>query len=539
MPRGTMLCPEMEHHGSGSTVFDSHQLGARWAGDQACWARDQPQLRCGYLWHLRIERRPLYHVQSVRNLVRQWQQWQKFEKYHWDASKLFQQVGASTREKPVRLVGKGKRWWQVKFLWRTKLDFDISLLPGASLFLEALHFQGRIEVETSTDQSKMSYLAFENCTVEPPAPDAKQLALAKLDQNGFQDPSASAWQGWLMLRHAALTLQIHGSRLNGGAFVEQSTNFSLSASNSSFSQGFQLVNVTSHIQLEEVEVWSGIRNPSFKMLSGRPEVHVAGSTFYGSAFEIIDSLDLILDVGGNTRITGGPGQRAIVVNGYKGHRSQVDLQDVEITRSDIGVGASDFQRCISGDQFFSQCQTDVRTQVWINGLDMNVRINNTNVSMASNIAITIYSVGNASDVKLDNIQIEQAILGADLSAKHLMAKNMYISDTQIGIRLDSDGEFELEGVKIKDVRTGLTARSAFRAKDLEISEAKVTAIDFEIKTDLPSQATGVSHFGLFSGGEVWSLWFFVNGRRPHRRKCPSSRITWRHKLSDLKWPCLL
>ena len=394
--------------------------------------------------------------------------------------------------KPVRLVGKGKRWWQVKFLWRTKLDFDISLLPGASLFLEALHFQGRIEVETSTDQSEMSYLAFENCTVEPPAPDAKQLALAKLDQNGFQDPSASAWQGWLMLRHAALTLQIHGSRLNGGAFVEQSTNFSLSASNSSFSQGFQLVNVTSHIQLEEVEVWSGIRNPSFKMLSGRPEVHVAGSTFYGSAFEIIDSLDLILDVGGNTRITGGPGQRAIVVNGYKGHRSQVDLQDVEITRSDIGVGASDFQRCISGDQFFSQCQTDVRTQVWINGLDMNVRINNTNVSMASNIAITIYSVGNASDVKLDNIQIEQAILGADLSAKHLMAKNMYISDTQIGIRLDSDGEFELEGVKIKDVRTGLTARSAFRAKDLEISEAKVTAIDFEIKTDLPSQATGVS-----------------------------------------------
>ena len=392
--------------------------------------------------------------------------------------------------KPVRLVGKGgKRSWRDK--WQTKLDFDISLLPGASLFLEALHFQGKIEVETSTDQSKMSYLTFMKCSVVPPEPDAKQQALAELERNGFHDPSASAWQGWLVLRHAALTLQIHGSRLNGGAFVEQSTNFSLSASNSSFSQGFQLVNVTSHIQLEEVEVWSGSRNPSFQMLRGRPEVHVAGSTFYGSAIEIIDSLDLILDVGGNTRITGDPGQHAIVVNGYEGHRSQVDLQDVEITHSDIGVGASDFQRCISGDHFFSQCQTDVHTQVLITGTNVNVSINNTNVSMASNMAITIYSVGNASDVKLDNIQIEHAVLGADLSAKHLMAKNMYISDTQIGIRLGR-GEFELEGVKIKDVRTGLTARSAFRAKDLEISEAKVTAIDFKIKTDLPSQATGVS-----------------------------------------------
>ena len=99
MPRGTMLCPEMERHGSGSTVFDSHQLGARWAGDQ-------PQLRgCGYLSHLRIERRQLYQVQPVRNPVRQWP---KIERDHWDASKFFQQVGAWTH-KAIANCGKGCR----------------------------------------------------------------------------------------------------------------------------------------------------------------------------------------------------------------------------------------------------------------------------------------------------------------------------------------------------------------------------------------------------------------------------------------------
>ena len=74
---------------------------------------------------------------------------------------------------------------------------------------------------------------------------------------------------------------------------------------------------------------------------------------------------------------------------------------------------------------------------------------------------------------------------------HLIAKNMYISDTQTGIRLgDGGGEAELEAVKLKHVGTGLKADSAVRAKDLDISEAKVTAIDFQ--TDGPSQATGVS-----------------------------------------------
>ena len=259
-----------------------------------------------------------------------------------------------TKPKPVRLVGKGAG--------QTRLKLDVSPLPGASLFLEALHFQGKIEVETSTDQSKMSYLTFVKCMVEPPARDAKQLALAKLDQNGFHDPfpgDASGWQGWLMLRDAALTLQIQGSHLYGGAFVKQSTHFSLLASNSSFDlqgQGFQLFNVTSHIQLEEVEVWTTgnpkHQHPSFQMLSGRPEVHVAGSTFYGSAIHIKEPVDLILDVGGNTRFRGG--QRVIVVDGGEADSLQVDLQDVEINApgkelkhvSEIGVGASEVCCCI-------------------------------------------------------------------------------------------------------------------------------------------------------------------------------------------------
>jgi len=96
-----------------------------------------------------------------------------------------------------------------------------------------------------------------------------------------------------------------------------------------------------------------------------------------------------------------------------------------------------------------------------------------------------------SDVKLDNIQIQHTRLGANIHAKHLIAKNLDISHTQTGIALGGGGgEVELEAVKMKDVGTGLEAYSAFRAKDLEISEAKVTAIDFQ--ADHPSQATGVS-----------------------------------------------
>ena len=251
---------------------------------------------------------------------------------------------------PVRLVGKGgqRSLWERN--WQTKFEFEISLLPGASLFLEALHFQGKIEVlqdETSIGQSKMSYLTFVNCSVEPPAPDEKQLALAKLEATGIQDPSASAWRGWLMLRDAALTLQIHDSSLRGGAFVKQSPTFNLSASKSEFrleGQGFQLVNVTSHIQLEEVVVLNFCRisgHPSFQMLSGRHEVHVTGSTFKGSAIQIMESLHLILDVS-TTQFR--KGKRAIFVTGCEGNSSQVDLQHVKINLfSESGVRASDFQ----------------------------------------------------------------------------------------------------------------------------------------------------------------------------------------------------
>ena len=137
----------------------------------------------------------------------------------------------------------------------------------------------------------------------------------------------------------------------------------------------------------------------------------------------------------------------------------------------------------------SAVQTDVRTQVLITGFDVKVRINNTNVSSTPNDAIFIHLQGDASDVKLDNIKIRDAGVGAYLDGKHLIAKNMDISHTQTGIVMDMD-EAELEAVKMKDVRTGLKAWSAFRAKDLEISEAKVAAIDFA--TDHPSQATGVS-----------------------------------------------
>ena len=98
-----------------------------------------------------------------------------------------------------------------------------------------------------------------------------------------------------------------------------------------------------------------------------------------------------------------------------------------------------------------------------------------------------------ADVKLHNIQIGGGVVGARLFAKHLIVKNMHILDSQTGIWLgDLPGqycEFELEAVKMKHVGKGLKAWSAFRAKDLEILEAK-TAIDFQ--ADHPSQATGVS-----------------------------------------------
>ena len=255
--------------------------------------------------------------------------------------------------KPLRLVGKGAG--------QTRLKLDVSPLPGASLYLEALHFEGKIEVlenETSIGESKMSYLTLVSCSVKPPEPDAKQQALARLERDGIQDPSegdASAWWGWLMIRYAALSVQIHDSYLEGGAFVKRSSNFNLSASNSSFDldgQGFQLVNVTSHIRLEKVEV-NGWRvgqlhnRPSFNMVLGQHEVHVAGSSFKGSAIQITESLHLILDVS-TTQFHADGGQRAIVVNdivvdedGSEGHRKQVDLKDVEIYDfSEYGVGAS-------------------------------------------------------------------------------------------------------------------------------------------------------------------------------------------------------
>ena len=157
-------------------------------------------------------------------------------------------------------------------------------------------------------------------------------------------------------------------------------------------------------------------------------------------------------------------------------------------------------RFVDGEHFFSYfcvvspsaIQTVVRTQVVIHGFDINVRINSTKVSWTSKRAIFIFSEGDASDVKLDTIQIEKAGIGAELRAKHLIAKNMYISHTETGILLDGDGmdEVEVEAVKMEDVGTGLEAKSAFRAEDLEISEAKVTAIAFE--TYDPSQANGVS-----------------------------------------------
>ena len=106
-----------------------------------------------------------------------------------------------------------------------------------------------------------------------------------------------------------------------------------------------------------------------------------------------------------------------------------------------------------------------------------------------------------ADVKLHNIQIYGGVVGADFSATHLIAKNVDILHSQTGIKLNGlCDEVELEAVKMKHVGTGLSARSAFRAKDLEISEAKVTAIEFV----RPSQATGVSISDCSVAVECWN-----------------------------------
>ena len=106
-----------------------------------------------------------------------------------------------------------------------------------------------------------------------------------------------------------------------------------------------------------------------------------------------------------------------------------------------------------------QLMCALRTQVFIYGLDLNVRINRTHVSGTPNTAITVVSRGNASDVKLDNIHIEDAGVGAELSAPHLIAKNMHISHTQTGIVTYQLGKaVELEAVKMQEVGLGLDAR---------------------------------------------------------------------------------
>lgn len=229
---------------------------------------------------------------------------------------------------------------------RTQLALDISLSPGATLYLEAVHFIGKIEVfgnETATVQSKVSNLMFVNCKVDPPVPDVKQKALAKLEGEGVRDPSASGWSGWLILRNAALTLQINGSHFTGDVFVEQST-FNFSASKSVFQlkdQGFQLVNGTSFIKLDAVSVSSGREHPSFKLRFGRHELHVARSYFSGSAFDIrggfAKALDIILDV----RDTSLSGPRAIVVSEV--HTVKLHLAGVYMDGLDSGVSASDFE----------------------------------------------------------------------------------------------------------------------------------------------------------------------------------------------------
>ena len=150
----------------------------------------------------------------------------------------------------------------------------------------------------------------------------------------------------------------------------------------------------------------------------------------------------------------------------------------------------------------SAVQKDVHTQVLITGTNVNVSINNTNVSWTTQVAIAISSKGNDSDVKLDNIQIYRGMVGAHLSAPHPIAKNMHISHTQTGIQLLGHfgmDEAKLESVKIehvavvglvmKHVGKGLRAWSAFRAEDLKISKAK-TAIAFLEGTG--GHATGVS-----------------------------------------------
>ena len=413
-------------------------------------------------------------------------------------------------EVPVRLVGKGEEL--------TKLEFDVSLSPGASLYLEALHLEGQIEVienETSIGESKMSCLTFVKCHVTPPAQDAKQLALANLEISGLQDPSASAWWGWLMVRDAALSLQIHGSHLHGGAFVEQSTNFNLFASKTSFhleGQGFQLVNVTSHIQLEEVVVWNFCRisgHPSFQMLSGRPEVHVTGSTFFGSAIEIKEPADLILDVG-KTRFKRG-GQRAIVVTGYEGNSSQVDLQDVNIRGfSDVGVRASDFQSAMGLWRFIwwsahpgfdRPVDRPGRCEAW-QYPDFKRRGWGKNKSKASR-------------------RQEHGHL-ANPNRDRLDGWRSWAGSCQDGTRWDRARCIEYK--KTQSQRPGNLG-------------GKESYSFLLCRQSIPGH-WGV-HFELFSGCGLPSLWFFVNGWCPHSRKCPSSQLRWRHNGSDLKSPGLL
>ena len=135
------------------------------------------------------------------------------------------------------------------------------------------------------------------------------------------------------------------------------------------------------------------------------------------------------------------------------------------------------------------------TQVVITGFDVNVCINHTEVFSTSGTAIGIYLHGNASDVKLDYIQISDSGVGAELSAKHLIAKNMHILYTETGILLNGGfhgmDEPELEAVKVEHVGRGLATfhTKKLSAKDVEISKAKV---GIGVLEGTGGQATGVS-----------------------------------------------
>ena len=141
-----------------------------------------------------------------------------------------------------------------------------------------------------------------------------------------------------------------------------------------------------------------------------------------------------------------------------------------------------FQNLVSGPQIFKVQRVDegsfddLRTQVLIKG---------------------------RADVKLENIQIEDTAIGAEISAPHLTVKNVDISYTDTGIVLEH-GEAELEAIKMEHVGTGLVANHTknLRADDLEISFAKVAALDFFYAG--PSQATGVSISDCSVAVECWN-----------------------------------